>query len=282
MEVIRKIINIRDKIKEYRLNGKKIGFVPTMGYLHEGHLSLVKQIREKADIVVMSIFVNPIQFGPNEDFDKYPRDFERDEALAKEAGVDIIFYPEVAEMYPSEILSYVNVEKVSDYLCGAKREGHFKGVSTVVLKLFNIVKPDFAIFGMKDAQQVRVIEKMVEDLNVDVEIVRGEIIREKDGLAMSSRNKYLNQDERQNALALRESLLFAKEIIAAGEKNAETVVQKVSEAIMKKCSTAVIDYVEIVEFSTMQPVRELSGEILIAEAVFIGKTRLIDNVLLKI
>lgn len=282
MEVIRKIINIRDKIKEYRLNGKKIGFVPTMGYLHEGHLSLVKQIREKADIVVMSIFVNPIQFGPNEDFDKYPRDFERDEALAKEAGVDIIFYPEVAEMYPSEILSYVNVEKVSDYLCGAKREGHFKGVSTVVLKLFNIVKPDFAIFGMKDAQQVRVIEKMVEDLNVDVEIVRGEIIREKDGLAMSSRNKYLNQDERQNALALRESLLFAKEIIAAGEKNAETVVQKVSEAIMKKCSTAVIDYVEIVDFSTMQPVRELSGEILIAEAVFIGKTRLIDNILLKI
>lgn len=282
MRVVKAKDELKQIIVEYKKQGKRIGFVPTMGYLHEGHLSLVSKAKEIADIVVMSIFVNPIQFGPNEDFDKYPRDFARDEKLAESAGVDIIFYPSVAEMYNDSFQTYVDVEGVSKNLCGAKREGHFRGVSTVVLKLFNIVKPDAAVFGIKDAQQVRVIEKMTEDLDVDVEIVRGEIVREKDGLALSSRNKYLSETERQEALCLRQTLLFVKSIVLAGERNTQKIKEKVLDFLKNNNYSPKIDYIELVDFATMKKLEILEGDVLAAVAFYIGKTRLIDNILLKI
>ena len=264
-----------------RRSGKTIGFVPTMGYLHEGHLSLIRIAREKADIVVLSIFVNPTQFGPGEDLDKYPRDFKKDEALANQEGVDIIFYPSNSEMYSEGYLSFVEVETIPAGLCGASRPHHFRGVTTIVAKLFNAVKPHFAVFGQKDAQQSIVIKRMVQDLNFDLEIVVAPIVREPDGLAMSSRNVYLSEPERQDALSLSQSLKMAESMIEAGEKDGQVILDMITDRIKSKTHTR-IDYVEIVDGEMLKPVRELSGNILIALAVFAGETRLIDNVILEV
>ncbi len=279
MKVLRKIEELRKELSSKK--ELKIVLVPTMGYLHSGHLALVKKAKEFGDIVVMSIFVNPIQFGPNEDFEKYPRDFQRDEKLAESAGVDYIFYPERDEMYKNH-KTYVSVSDITDILCGEKRPGHFTGVATVVLKLFNIVKPHAAVFGLKDAQQVRVIEKMVEDLNIDVKIVRAEIIREESGLALSSRNKYLSQSGKEKATALFKSLEMAKKMIENGEKNTSVLKEKIAEFILKEAEDARIDYIEIVNYEKMEKIEHIAGEILIAEAVFIDGVRLIDNKIMKI
>lgn len=279
MKVLRKIEELRKELVNKKES--KIVLVPTMGYFHSGHLALVKKAKEFGDIVVMSIFVNPIQFGPNEDFDKYPRDFKRDEQLAESAGVDYIFYPERDEMYKNH-KTYVSVSDITELLCGEKRPGHFTGVATVVLKLFNIVKPYAAVFGLKDAQQVRVIEKMVEDLNVDIKIVRAEIIREESGLALSSRNKYLSKQGKEKAVALSKSLEMAKNLIENGERTASVLKEKIAEFILKEAEDAKIDYIEIVDYEKMEKTEKLTGEVLIAEAVFIDGVRLIDNKIMKI
>jgi pantoate--beta-alanine ligase len=260
--------------------GKTIGLVPTMGYLHEGHLSLARSARRLNDVVVMSIFVNPIQFGPNEDLSSYPRDLQRDEDLAATAGVDVIFYPSVKEMYPDGFATYVNVEGLTEKLCGARRPGHFRGVTTVVAKLFGIVKPDMAYFGQKDAQQAIAIKKMVEDLNMDVGIKVLPVVREKDGLAMSSRNKYLSEDERKDASVLYRSLQAAESSIKAGEKNSGKVIQAM-EAVIKAKPAARIDYIAIVDPKDLRDVDTISGKALVALAVFVGKTRLIDNIIVE-
>jgi pantoate--beta-alanine ligase len=253
-----------------------------MGYLHEGHLSLVREARRNNDIVVVSIFVNPTQFGPNEDLASYPRDFERDSALLDREGVDFIFAPEAEDMYPAGYATYVDVEgELTGRLCGASRPGHFRGVATVVSKLFNIVAPDRAYFGIKDAQQVAVIRRMAMDLNFDLEIVACPIVREADGLALSSRNVYLSEAERVDALVLSQSLFMAKDLIGAGERSAETVRRAIADRI-GTVSSAVIDYIEIVDAMTLAPVEVLSGKILIALAVKVGKPRLIDNLQIEV
>lgn len=279
MKVLRKIEELRKELGNKKES--KIVLVPTMGYLHSGHLALVKKAKEFGDIVIMSIFVNPIQFGPNEDFDKYPRDFQRDEQLAESVGVDYIFYPERDEMYKNH-KTYVSVSDITELLCGEKRPGHFTGVATVVLKLFNIVKPYAAVFGLKDAQQVRVIEKMVEDLNVDIKIIRAEIVREESGLALSSRNKYLSQPGKEKAVALSKSLEMAKKLIESGERSTAVLKEKIAEFILKEAEDAKIDYIEIVDYEKMEKTEKITGEILIAEAVFIDGVRLIDNKIMKI
>jgi len=261
--------------------GKSIGFVPTMGYLHEGHMSLVKAAKKHTDVVVMSIFVNPLQFGPKEDFEKYPRDIKRDEALAGEAGVDVIFCPSVKDMYPEGYATHVNVECLTDSLCGASRPGHFKGVTTVVAKLFNIVKPDVAYFGQKDAQQVAVVRKMARDLNLDIEIKSMPIIRETDGLAMSSRNVYLSEEERHQALVLNQSLEKALSLVKAGERDPANVIKAIRELIARKPLVR-IDYVSIVDAKGLKDISGISGEVLVALAAFVGKTRLIDNIIVKV
>ncbi|OQY10036.1 MAG: pantoate--beta-alanine ligase [Fusobacteriia bacterium 4572_132] len=284
MQIIRRIVEMKQKIKKIKKDGKKIGIVPTMGYLHEGHISLIEKIKSKVDIIVLSIFVNPKQFGENEDLESYPRNIEKDSKIAEEAGVDFIFYPLEKEMYPNGYQTVINLTELTKGLCGEKRPGHFKGVATVVLKLFNIIKPDFAVFGLKDAQQVRVIEKMQEDLNLDVKIIRAEIIREIDGLAKSSRNKYLNEKERKDALVLRKSLLYAKEIIEAGETSSSIIIKKVEKYITSNYKNINVDYFEIVDFEKLEKIEELHkihSEILIAMAVYVGNTRLIDNMLLN-
>lgn len=260
--------------------GKTIGFVPTMGYLHEGHISLARTAKKLNDVVVMSIFVNPTQFGPNEDFDSYPRDLKRDEDLARAEGVDVIFYPSVKDMYPEGYNTYVNVERLTGGLCGEKRPGHFRGVTTVVAKLFNIVKPDIAYFGQKDAQQVAVIRKMVQDLNIDVSIKVLPTAREKDGLAMSSRNKYLSGAERQDAVVLSQALSAAKAMVERGEKDPKLVIDAMGSMIKVKPS-AKVDYIAIVDPDTLEEVRTIEKPVLIALAVYIGKTRLIDNIILE-
>ncbi|GED66708.1 pantothenate synthetase [Brevibacillus reuszeri] len=282
MEQVTTIADIRIHIKEAKREGKRIGFVPTMGFLHEGHLSLVKAAREMCDLVVMSIFVNPLQFGPNEDFERYPRSIERDSEMASSAGVDLLFTPDVNEMYPRPILTNVSVANVTAPLCGASRPGHFDGVATVVTKLFQIVQPDYAFFGQKDAQQVAVITQMVADLSMPIEIVPCPIVREADGLAMSSRNVYLSQEERTQALVLSESLQQAKKWLEEGMALGEikdSVIQKISERPL-----ASIDYVEVLRFPDLEPVtQEKTGQsIMIALAVYFGKTRLIDNLITEI
>lgn len=281
MDIIRTVKEMQQRAEELRLEGRRIGFVPTMGYLHEGHLSLLNLARKHSDITVMSIFVNPTQFGPNEDYDRYPRDFARDERLARERGCDILFYPSVHEMYPKPYRTYVSVEEITDVLCGASRPGHFRGVATVVTKLFNIVKPHVAVFGQKDAQQAIVIKQMVRDLNMDVEILVAPIVREPDGLAMSSRNTYLNEKERQDALVLYRSLKKAEELIRQGERDASRIKQEM-ETMIRSADTAKIDYVEIVDTTNLKSLDTLKGEVLIALAVWIGKTRLIDNTIVKV
>jgi len=250
-----------------------------MGYLHEGHLSLVRRAREQCDRVVMSIFVNPLQFGPREDYDRYPRDLERDARLAREAGVDVIFHPSVEEMYPRPNLTYVTVERLSETLCGQSRPGHFRGVATVVSKLFHIVQPDRAYFGQKDIQQLRVIEQMVEDLNFPVVVEGCPIVREPDGLAMSSRNVYLSPSERQQAPVIYASLRRAQQAYAAGERDAEKLLSLVREGI-SQAPDARIDYIRLVDRYTLDDVQRVDGPAILAVAVWFGSARLIDNIIL--
>jgi len=280
MKVIRKIKFLRKYIRKLKQDKKIIGFVPTMGYLHEGHLSLIQQARKECDIVVVSIFVNPLQFGPKEDFKKYPRDIKRDLAFCR-GLVDIVFIPYDKEMYPENFLTFVEVKQLSDILCGASRPGHFRGVTTVVNKLFNIVLPDKAYFGQKDAQQAIIIKKMVEDLNLDISIRILPIIRHPDGLAMSSRNVYLSEKERQESLVLFRSLILAKRLIKQGERDSKIILRKMSQLI-KKAKSARIDYLSINDARTLQPLRIIKGEVLILVAVFIGNTRLIDNMRVRV
>ena len=270
----------RQKIGEWKKQGLIIGFVPTMGFLHIGHKSLIEKARQENDIVVVSIFVNPIQFGPNEDFEKYPRNMEHDLQICIEAGADLVFTPTVEEMYPSKNLVYIDVNELGDGLCGAERPGHFRGVCTVVSKLLSIISPNKAYFGQKDAQQLAIINRMVMDLNIPVEIISCPIIREPDGLAMSSRNTYLSKEERAAALVLSKSLAIAKQMLMQGERNAEMIKQKIINNISKE-PLARINYVEIVDYIALKPITKIGSPTLIAVAVYIGKTRLIDNLLFK-
>ncbi|BAU28858.1 pantoate--beta-alanine ligase [Aneurinibacillus soli] len=279
MRTVSTIQELRTALKNIR--PQKIGFVPTMGYLHEGHISLVKKARETADFVVMSIFVNPLQFGPNEDLDSYPRDLERDSQLAVEAGVDLLFFPSVEEMYPTGSRTIVSVHEITDALCGASRPGHFDGVATVVLKLFNIVSPDYAFFGMKDAQQVAVIMQMVRDLNMQVEVIPCPIVREADGLALSSRNVYLSEEARTQALVLSRALAEAQQLLGKGERNVAALRQAM-ETVIGTSPLAEIDYIELRSYPDLQLTDELAGTCLIALAVRFGTTRLIDNILIEV
>lgn len=280
MVIVEKVKDMKELSKKYLKENKTIGFVPTMGFLHEGHLSLVRRAREENDIVVVSIFVNPTQFGPNEDYESYPRDFERDVKLLKELNVDVVFHPPVEEMYPKDFSTYVEETKLSRYLCGKSRPGHFRGVCTIVTKLFNIVRPTRAYFGQKDAQQFRVIKRMVRDLNMDVELVECPIVREHDGLAMSSRNIYLSDDERVQALALYNSLKLAENLIKSGERDAG-VVKSAMKEFLSRYDKVKIDYVEIVDEETLEPVKHIEGKVIVAIACWVGKARLIDNVIVQ-
>jgi pantoate--beta-alanine ligase len=281
MEVVKNIKDIKNIIKIQKKAGKTIGFVPTMGFLHNGHISLINKAVSENDFTIISIFVNPIQFGPNEDYNRYPRDMEGDITKAEEAGADIVFLPSNDEMYPDGYSTYVDVYGITDKLCGRSRPGHFKGVCTVVLKLFNIVKPDKAYFGQKDAQQVAVIYKMVKELDLDIIIVTCPIVRESDGLALSSRNVYLSSEERKEALVLYQSLNEAKAIFEGGERNCNIIREQIIEKINSK-KHASIDYVEILEAGTLEYVNEIKSSVLIALAVKFGKTRLIDNMILEV
>lgn len=276
MQIVKTIEELRSIIKGWRKEGLTVGLVPTMGYLHEGHKSLIVKAVSENDRVVVSDFVNPTQFGANEDLSSYPRDIKRDAALCEEAGAALIFHPEPEEMYFPDNCTFVDMDKLTKGLCGKTRPVHFSGVCTVVSKLFNIVTPDRAYFGQKDAQQLAVIRRMVRDLNFDITIVGCPIVREADGLAMSSRNTYLNEEERRAALILHKSLTLGEKMIKAGEKDAA----KVKAAMVKNMETeplAKIDYVEIVDAETLENVDTIEAPILAATAVYIGKTRLIDN-----
>ena len=279
MKVVGTIKEVRELVKEWKKNGETVGFVPTMGYLHEGHGSLITKARENNDKVVVSIFVNPMQFGPTEDLDSYPRDLEKDSKFCESLGADLIFHPEPEEMYHDDFSSYVDMSVLTEELCGLSSPVHFRGVCTVVTKLFNIVQPDNAYFGQKDAQQLAIIKHMVQDLNMDINVVGCPIVREEDGLAKSSRNTYLSPEERKAALILSKTVKLAKELIDAGEKDADVVVAKMKENIETE-PMAKIDYVKAVNGLTMQQQKEIKAPMLIAMAVYIGKTRLIDNMIL--
>ncbi|MCI8307675.1 MAG: pantoate--beta-alanine ligase [Lachnospiraceae bacterium] len=276
MRLVHTVKEVREQVKEWRMEGLSIGLVPTMGFLHEGHQSLIAASVKENDRTVVSIFVNPTQFGPNEDFEAYPRDIEKDMALCDETGADLIFNPEPEEMYPDGFCTYTNITGLGDALCGKSRPIHFKGVCTVVSKLFNIVCSDRAYFGEKDAQQLAIIKRMVKDMNIPVEIKGCPIVREQDGLAKSSRNTYLNEKERAAALILSKAIFAGHDMVNAGERDAKKIVGAMTE-IIKSEPLAVIDYVEMVNMDTMQPVDVVEGNILCAIAVKIGKTRLIDN-----
>ncbi|SHG44227.1 pantothenate synthetase [Thermosyntropha lipolytica DSM 11003] len=282
MRVIERASEMQTLVLNYKKEGKIIGLVPTMGYLHAGHMALVKKARAMCDLVIVSIFVNPIQFGQGEDFDIYPRDLERDLKLLIDEEVDFVFHPAVGEMYPPGYSTYVEVEgEITSKMCGASRPGHFRGVTTVVSKLFHICLPDYAFFGQKDAQQVTIIEKMVRELNFPVKIVRVPIVREEDGLAMSSRNVYLNPQEREDALVLYRALKHAEKLIAEGERDVDFVKQEM-EKVIKMVPYAVIDYIEIVRAEDLGALDKIEGQVLLALAVKIGKTRLIDNLLVEV
>jgi pantoate--beta-alanine ligase len=276
MEVIESISEMKNLAKEWKRQGLSIGFVPTMGYLHEGHLALVRRAKELSDRVVVSIFVNPIQFAPGEDYQRYPRDLERDKALLENEGVDVLFSPRVEEMYPPGFQTYVEVKELSSGLCGRYRPGHFVGVATVVLKLFNIVQPDIAVFGEKDYQQLKIIQRMVQDLNLDVKIIPHPTVREEDGLAMSSRNTYLSPEERKSAIALYKALNLAEELINQGERKVATLREKLKEFIESYPYTKV-QYIEFVHPETLKEVERVDEPTLLALAVFVGEARLIDN-----
>ncbi|OIQ52844.1 pantoate--beta-alanine ligase [Neomoorella thermoacetica] len=281
MELLQTIAAVRNYVAAARQRGLSIGLVPTMGYLHEGHLSLARAARQQNDVVIMSIFVNPTQFGPNEDFARYPRDLERDRELAAGAGVDAVFAPAVEEMYPAGYATYVQVEGLTEVLCGASRPGHFRGVTTVVSKLFNIVQPDRAYFGQKDYQQALVIKRMVRDLNFPIEIITIPTVREADGLALSSRNKYLTPEQRRSALSLHRALNLGSDLIKAGEREAAAVRRAMEKEITAWPETR-IDYVAISDADTLKPLEKIAGRVLLALAVWVGNTRLIDNVVLEV
>lgn len=276
MNIVKTISEVRNEVKNWRKQGLSVGLVPTMGYLHEGHKSLIDRACKENDKVVVSVFVNPTQFGPGEDLATYPRDIQRDAALCEDAGAALIFNPEPEEMYFDDFYTYVTMESLSDELCGKTRPIHFRGVCTVVSKLFHIVAPDRAYFGQKDAQQLAIIKRMVRDLNFDIEIVGCPIVREADGLAKSSRNTYLNPEERKAALVLSKAVGLGQELIQKGERNADVIVEKMKQLI-KEEPLAKIDYVQAVDAISIQPVAEIKGTVLVAMAVYIGKTRLIDN-----
>lgn len=279
MKVVESINEIKEYITKWKREGLKIGFVPTMGYLHEGHESLIKRAVSENERVVVSVFVNPIQFGQNEDLAQYPRDLKRDSELCEKNGVAIVFHPKTEEMYPEGFSTRVKLSGVTEGLCGKSRPGHFDGVCTVVLKLFHIVMPDYAYFGQKDAQQLLVIKKMVRELNMPIHVVGCPIIREKDGLAKSSRNTYLSEEQRQDATILYHSLIAAKERIKQGEYDAKIIKKTITEKIGTCCS-ATIDYIEIVDLDELRPLEQLKeGKTLIALAVYIGNVRLIDNMI---
>lgn len=281
MNIIRDIQEMKECSLELRFRRETIGFVPTMGYLHRGHLELVRRALAENNATVVSIFVNPAQFGPSEDFDTYPRDEDRDLQLLKELGVDCVFIPSERVIYPEGYSTYVHVERLTDYLCGAKRPGHFKGVATVVTKLFNIVSPDRAYFGQKDAQQFRVLRRMVLDLNMNVEMVEIPTVREEDGLAMSSRNRYLSNSERREALLIREALDKGLEMIMEGTHSVSGIRDELGK-ILRKGKHVFVDYIEIVDEKNLSPVERLDNDVILAIAVFVGKTRLIDNEVIRV
>ena len=281
MTIAKTIQETRNTIKEWRRQGYTIGLVPTMGYLHDGHASLMKKAKESCQKVVVSIFVNPMQFGANEDLSTYPRDLEADSHLCESLGVDLIFHPSVEEMYNPGFCSFVDMTGLTKELCGKSRPSHFRGVCTVVTKLFNIVTPDKAFFGQKDAQQLAVIKRMTADLNMDIEIVGCPIIREEDGLARSSRNVYLNTEERQAALILSKTIQLGQQMVQQGTRSASQLLAAM-KASLESEPLARIDYVEAVSMDTIQPIDTLQGQVLVAMAVFIGKTRLIDNFIVEV
>lgn len=279
--VTRTPAEVKEVIKEWKKQGYSIGLVPTMGYLHEGHGSLIKKAVEDNDKVMVSVFVNPIQFGPNEDLETYPRDFDADLKMIESLGADMVFHPEPSDMYASDFSTTVSVTGVSENLCGAKRPGHFNGVCTVVTKLFNLSEADRAYFGQKDAQQLAVVRRMVRDLNANIEIIGCPIIREDDGLAKSSRNTYLSPEERQAATVLNKALIAGKQMVEEGEKSALAVKTRIEDIISKE-PHAKIDYVEITDWNSIEPVDIIDGSILCAIAVYIGNTRLIDNFIYEV
>lgn len=281
MKIIHSPQKMQEWVDQVRAQGKTVGFVPTMGYLHQGHLSLLKLVKEHTDVSVASIFVNPIQFGPNEDYDSYPRDFDRDIQLLEKLAVDTLYMPSAEVMYPSNYFTYVNVESLGEHLCGASRPGHFKGVTTVVSKLFHTVKPHVAAFGRKDAQQARIIERMTTDLQFGIKIIFGDIIREEDGLAMSSRNVRLKPEHRLQAPALYQALRQAESFYNTNQTNADELKRLVREIIEDKAPDGSEDYVELVDWETLQPVYNIQSTSLLALAIKFGDVRLIDNVLLE-
>lgn len=281
MKVINNIRDMQLTADEIRADGNVIGFVPTMGALHKGHLSLFELARERSDALVVSIFVNPTQFGPGEDYKKYPRELDNDLKKCKELGVDIVFNPGVKDMYPDGFSTYVKVEKLGDKLCGLSRKTHFKGVTIVVLKLLNITKPHFVVFGQKDFQQAVIIKRMIEDLNIHTEILLSPTVREDDGLAMSSRNEYLSSSERKEAVIIYELLKLGEEMIKKGEIKSENIIKELQKLIINN-SSGKIDYISIVEPETLEEVSVITDTILIAVAIYFGKTRLIDNILVEL
>lgn len=276
MKIAETIAEVREQVRTWRKEGLAVGLVPTMGYLHEGHKSLIDRAVEENDRVVVSVFVNPIQFGPSEDLASYPRDLKRDAALCEAAGADLVFHPSDGEMYFDDFCTYVDMDDLTKGLCGKTRPTHFRGVCTVVSKMFHIVAPDRAYFGQKDAQQLAVIRRMVRDLNFDLEIVGCPIVREADGLAKSSRNTYLSEEERRAAVVLHQGLLAGEQLVKTGETDASKIVGAITDVIGKE-PLAKIDYVELVEWDSLKPVTSVRGEVLAAVAVYIGTTRLIDN-----
>jgi len=284
MEIIKKSKHVVSASELLKSKGEKIGLVPTMGYLHKGHISLIKRARAECSKVFVSIFVNPIQFGPKEDFARYPRNFKRDCNFCQKAGADYIFFPSTGEMYEKDFKTFIEVQDLGDVMCGRERPGHFRGVCTVVLKLFNIIRPDIAYFGQKDYQQLVIIRKMTRDLNVPVEIAECPIVREGDGLAISSRNKYLSSGERKNAFILFQSLKLAEELIINGQKNLEIVRKAAIEKLESNPFVSKIDYFDFRDNDMLNEIERIdqkTARILIASAIWIGKTRLIDNILLE-
>lgn len=276
MKVSTTIAEVRSQVKEWKRQGLSVGLVPTMGYLHEGHQSLIARAARENDRVVVSVFVNPIQFGPSEDLESYPRDFERDCTLCEKTGADLVFHPEASEMYAEDFCTYVDMDRLTKGLCGASRPVHFRGVCTVVSKLFHIVTPDRAYFGQKDAQQLAVIKRMVRDLSMDVEIVGCPIIREPDGLAKSSRNTYLSPQERRAAVVLSRALAEGRKALAEGERSAQAIIG-IIRGVLESEPLAQPEYVELVDWETLEPVETADRPVLAAIAVRIGTTRLIDN-----
>ena len=283
MKIIRSLHEMQQSAEALRRSGKRIGVVPTMGYLHEGHASLMRIARRQSDHVITTIFVNPMQFAPNEDYARYPRDLDRDIQIAESAGTDILFTPEANEIYPNGYLTHVHVEQLSTLLEGKFRPTHFKGVTTVVAKIFHLTKPHLAVFGQKDIQQVMIIKKMVKDLDFDIEIIVGPTVREPDGLAMSSRNVYLKEAERQQSTVLHRSLRHAENRIESGERNAQIIIDEVNRLISAQ-PAATIDYISIADPVTLQELRTIqpSTEAIVSLAVRFGSTRLIDNIMVKV